>query len=170
MPFLFCLWSTENIVHYSSSLTGIFPTPHVPPPPPPTPPPHPLFSKALDQLIFPFPLSPFFLFLFSLSVLDSHASGLWEIFIHIDRWRSWWVFHERRNSNCFCPTDVSKYQSPVGEVRAGLPIRAIKPQRPDSFSYTRIQSRSSDPRWSVCVFCDASYEPLMLRRGVFKDK
>lgn len=95
-------------------------------------------------------LSTNWFFLFPLSALppptpnpalDSNASGLWEIFIHIDRRQSWRVFHERQNSNCFCPTDVSKYQSPVGEARAGLQIRAIKPQRPDSFSYKRMKTR-----------------------------
>ncbi|MEQ2228601.1 hypothetical protein ILYODFUR_010507 [Ilyodon furcidens] len=45
------------------------------------------------------------------------------------------------NSNCFCPTNVSQYQSPVGEVLVGLQIRAIKPQRPDSFSYYRLHKK-----------------------------
>lgn len=68
VPFRLYLWSAANMLHYSSSLTGL---------------------------------------------------------IYIDRRRR--SFHERQN--CFCPANISKYQSPVGEVRAGLQIRAIKPQK-----------------------------------------
>lgn len=100
----------------------IFPT-SIPSSSPTTP--FPFWAKLstnwfFSPLPFLFPPSP------PPPALDSNASGLWEIFIHIDRWQSWWVFHERQSSNCFCPTNVSKYQLPVGGNTVGLQIRAMR--------------------------------------------
>lgn len=124
-----------------SPLVPLYPSSTTSPPP---------FSQAFDQLIFfLFPLS---LCLFSPPALDSNASGLWEIFIHIDRWQSWWVFHECQNSNCFCPTNVSKYQSPEGEVQAGLQIRAIKTLKVSLISLLEYR-KQKEKNTRVFVLC-----------------
>lgn len=124
----------------------------LPPCTPSTHPPPPLYcllAKLSTNWFFLFPLSAFFFPSLILMLL-----GCGKYLFNIDRRQSWWVFHERQNSNCFCPTDVSKYQSPEGEVGAGLQIRAIKPQRPDSFSYRRIENRKKCTPDTNSLTCD----------------
>lgn len=98
----------------------------------------------------------FFLCFFSFPAW-SWFQCFWVVGNIYSHWSTTPLFHERRSSNCFCPSGVSEHRSPVGKVRPGLQIRAIKPQRPDSFSYTRTEIRNlntrhqqSDP-WAVGI-------------------
>lgn len=86
-----------------------------------------LLSRALGWLIF-LPL-PFLSVCASLILI---LVGCGKYLYAIDPIH-WWVSDERQNSNCFCPTDVSKYQSPEGRKLACLQITLQRP-RSNSFS------------------------------------